>query len=134
MAGSARLQRAPARPGGADGPQAAAARRAQGEGTFGKVYKGLWRGSVVAVKTVILPAMMSGAEVRGLFKGAGGAGRGAAAACGAEAGHRVSNAPFVGAASPSRRRCSPCLSRGGPAVGHAYGQAALCTVYGNPAQ
>lgn len=39
----------------------------QGEGTFGKVYKGLWRGSVVAVKTVLLPAMMSGAEVGGLM-------------------------------------------------------------------
>lgn len=35
-----------------------------GEGTFGKVYKGLWRGSVVAVKTMLLPANMSGAEKR----------------------------------------------------------------------
>jgi len=28
------------------------------------VYKGLWKGSVVAVKTIVLPAMMSGAEKR----------------------------------------------------------------------
>ncbi|WIA08278.1 hypothetical protein OEZ85_007721 [Tetradesmus obliquus] len=35
-----------------------------GEGTFGKVYKGLWRGTVVAVKTMLLPANMSGAEKR----------------------------------------------------------------------
>ncbi|GBF87741.1 hypothetical protein Rsub_00452 [Raphidocelis subcapitata] len=35
-----------------------------GEGTFGKVYKGLWRGTVVAVKTMILPSNMSGAEKR----------------------------------------------------------------------
>ena len=31
---------------------------------FGKVYKGLWRGTVVAVKTMVLPANMSGAEKR----------------------------------------------------------------------
>ncbi len=31
---------------------------------FGKVYKGLWRGTVVAVKSVVLPANMSGAEKR----------------------------------------------------------------------
>lgn len=35
-----------------------------GEGTYGKVYKGLWRGSTVAIKTMILPARMSGAEKR----------------------------------------------------------------------
>jgi hypothetical protein len=31
---------------------------------FGKVYKGLWRGTVVAVKTMVMPANMSGAEKR----------------------------------------------------------------------
>eukprot|EP00878_Enallax_costatus_P013393 GHUV01014005.1.p1 GENE.GHUV01014005.1~~GHUV01014005.1.p1 ORF type:complete len:832 (+),score=111.45 GHUV01014005.1:893-3388(+) len=35
-----------------------------GEGTFGKVYKGLWRGTVVAVKTMLLPSNMSGCEKR----------------------------------------------------------------------
>lgn len=35
-----------------------------GEGTFGKVYKGLWRGTLVAVKTMVLPANMSGTEKR----------------------------------------------------------------------
>ncbi|KAG1672489.1 hypothetical protein FOA52_002797 [Chlamydomonas sp. UWO 241] len=35
-----------------------------GEGSFGKVYKGLWRGTEVAVKTIMLPANMSGAEKR----------------------------------------------------------------------
>ncbi|KAI8472513.1 MAG: kinase-like domain-containing protein [Monoraphidium minutum] len=35
-----------------------------GEGSFGKVFKGLWRGSVVAIKTMVLPARMSGAEKR----------------------------------------------------------------------
>ena len=35
-----------------------------GEGTFGKVCKGLWRGTEVAVKTMILPSNMTGAEKR----------------------------------------------------------------------
>ncbi|KAI8475398.1 MAG: kinase-like domain-containing protein [Monoraphidium minutum] len=35
-----------------------------GEGGFGKVYRGLWHGTVVAVKTMILPAHMSGALKR----------------------------------------------------------------------
>jgi predicted Ser/Thr protein kinase len=35
-----------------------------GEGSFGKVFRGMWRGSVVAIKTMILPARMSGAEKR----------------------------------------------------------------------
>eukprot|EP00878_Enallax_costatus_P026891 GHUV01028902.1.p1 GENE.GHUV01028902.1~~GHUV01028902.1.p1 ORF type:complete len:767 (+),score=239.67 GHUV01028902.1:298-2598(+) len=35
-----------------------------GEGTYGKVYKGLWKGSIVAVKTIVLPANMSGQEKR----------------------------------------------------------------------
>lgn len=29
-----------------------------------QVYKGLWRGTVVAIKTMILPANMSGAQKR----------------------------------------------------------------------
>ncbi|KAG2500643.1 hypothetical protein HYH03_001410 [Edaphochlamys debaryana] len=35
-----------------------------GEGAFGKVQKGLWRGTVVAVKTMILPANMTGQQKR----------------------------------------------------------------------
>ncbi|KAG2431643.1 hypothetical protein HYH02_013220 [Chlamydomonas schloesseri] len=35
-----------------------------GEGTFGKVYKGVWRGTTVAVKTMVLPTNMSGKEKR----------------------------------------------------------------------
>ncbi|WIA08255.1 hypothetical protein OEZ85_007699 [Tetradesmus obliquus] len=35
-----------------------------GEGTFGKVYKGTWQGTVVAVKTMLFPAAMSGKEKR----------------------------------------------------------------------
>ncbi|KAG2450347.1 hypothetical protein HYH02_004852 [Chlamydomonas schloesseri] len=35
-----------------------------GEGTFGKVFRGLWRGTEVAIKTIILPTNMSGKEKR----------------------------------------------------------------------
>ncbi|KAF5831352.1 kinase-like domain-containing protein [Dunaliella salina] len=35
-----------------------------GNGTFGKVHRGLWRGTVVAIKIMLLPANMSGAEKR----------------------------------------------------------------------
>ncbi|KAF5831354.1 hypothetical protein DUNSADRAFT_13261 [Dunaliella salina] len=35
-----------------------------GEGTFGKVHRGLWRQTVVAIKIILLPANMSGAEKR----------------------------------------------------------------------
>ncbi|KAG2438991.1 hypothetical protein HYH02_010782 [Chlamydomonas schloesseri] len=35
-----------------------------GSGAFGKVQRGLWRGTVVAVKTMILPANMTGQEKR----------------------------------------------------------------------
>ncbi|KAG2500646.1 hypothetical protein HYH03_001413 [Edaphochlamys debaryana] len=35
-----------------------------GTGAFGKVQKGLWRGTVVAVKTMILPANMTGQQKR----------------------------------------------------------------------
>ncbi|GBF89307.1 hypothetical protein Rsub_02184 [Raphidocelis subcapitata] len=35
-----------------------------GEGGFGKVYKGLWHGIVVAIKTMLLPASLSGAQKR----------------------------------------------------------------------
>ena len=35
-----------------------------GEGTFGKVYSGVWKGTSVAVKTMVLPAAMSGKERR----------------------------------------------------------------------
>ncbi|GLC33295.1 hypothetical protein PLESTB_000349600 [Pleodorina starrii] len=35
-----------------------------GEGTFGKVYRGLWRSTEVAIKTMILPTNMSGKEKR----------------------------------------------------------------------
>ncbi|GFR47438.1 hypothetical protein Agub_g9161 [Astrephomene gubernaculifera] len=35
-----------------------------GAGAFGKVQKGLWRGTVVAVKTMILPANMTGQQKR----------------------------------------------------------------------
>ena len=35
-----------------------------GEGSYGKVYRGLWRGTLVAIKTMLLPAHMSGQEKR----------------------------------------------------------------------
>ncbi|GLI65793.1 hypothetical protein VaNZ11_009413 [Volvox africanus] len=35
-----------------------------GSGAFGKVQRGIWRGTVVAVKTMILPANMTGQEKR----------------------------------------------------------------------
>lgn len=38
--------------------------RVIGEGSFGKVYLGLWQGTEVAIKTIVLPANMSGSEKR----------------------------------------------------------------------
>ncbi len=38
---------------------------------YGKVYKGLWQGTEVAVKTSILPANMSGVEKREKMVGGG---------------------------------------------------------------
>ncbi|KAJ9517261.1 hypothetical protein QJQ45_009127 [Haematococcus lacustris] len=38
--------------------------QAIGEGSYGKVYKALWQGSEVAVKTIMLPATMSGSQKR----------------------------------------------------------------------
>ena len=35
-----------------------------GEGAFGKVYQGLWKGEPVAVKTMVLPNNVSGIEKR----------------------------------------------------------------------
>lgn len=35
-----------------------------GEGSYGKVYKGTWKGTVVAVKIMILPSYLSGKEKR----------------------------------------------------------------------
>jgi hypothetical protein len=33
-----------------------------GTGSFGKVYKGMWKGNLVAVKYLLLPSTMSGAD------------------------------------------------------------------------
>lgn len=35
-----------------------------GSGSYGKVYRGLWRGTQVAIKTIVLPANMSGTAKR----------------------------------------------------------------------
>lgn len=35
-----------------------------GEGQYGRVYRGKWYGSAVAVKSILLPANMSGREKR----------------------------------------------------------------------
>ena len=52
---------------GGEGGDAAAADEVQvlgliGTGSFGKVYKGMWKGSLVAVKYLMLPSSMSGAD------------------------------------------------------------------------
>ncbi|MEW5313559.1 MAG: hypothetical protein WDW38_005117 [Sanguina aurantia] len=67
---------AAAAPGGGGGGAAAAAARLRepissvqlleclGCGSYGRVYKARWRGSLVAVKSLVLPASLSGAEKR----------------------------------------------------------------------
>ncbi len=52
------------RPRGRAGPSGAAPVHPRPARPAGKVYKGLWRGVEVAVKTMVLPAGMSGAEKR----------------------------------------------------------------------
>lgn len=84
-----------------------------GEGTYGKVYKGLWKGSVVAVKTIVLPALMSGAEKR--EKMVRGTARCACSACRQAAGFcfagRTVGCQFAWTAHNHRHRCGPPRAR-----------------------
>ena len=64
------LSRSNIKQAGAGGAGAAGARddieciELLGEGAYGKVWRGAWKGSAVAVKSVVLPANMSGQEKR----------------------------------------------------------------------